>query len=81
MRSVVTRIPLHYFFVVNCYVVEADGTYVLIDTGLSRRRADLERGLEGAGCRPGSLRLIVLTHAHQPRDQRRRLLLHRRDGV
>jgi hydroxyacylglutathione hydrolase len=35
---------------------------VLIDTGGSNKRADLVRELEGAGCQPGSLKLIVLTH-------------------
>ena len=64
MPSAVTPITLHYFFDVNCYAVETDGGCVLIDTGLSQRRADLERRLEGMGCKPGGLRLIVLTHAH-----------------
>lgn len=64
MTSVVTTIPLHYLFGVNCYAVETDGNCVLIDTGLSTRRAELEKRLEGAGCKPGNLRLIVLTHAH-----------------
>ena len=46
---------------VNCYLVRSDTGSVLIDTGLSTRRADLERQLEAAGCRPGDLRLIVIT--------------------
>jgi len=64
MPSVVTPIALHYVFSVNCYVVETNSTHVLIDTGPSARRADLERRLAEAGCGPHSLRLIVLTHAH-----------------
>ncbi len=47
---------------VNCYLVQVADSYVLIDTGVSKRRTDLERGLENAGCRAGDLRLIVLTH-------------------
>jgi hydroxyacylglutathione hydrolase len=47
---------------VNCYLVETDAGYVLIDTGGSNGRANLERALKGAGCRPGTLKLIVLTH-------------------
>lgn len=47
---------------VNCYLVKADAGYVLIDTGISSKRADLEGRLEAAGCRPGDLRLILLTH-------------------
>lgn len=64
MSSAVTPITLHYPFRVNCYAVETDGGYVLIDTGRSPRRAELEKRFQAAGCRPGSLRLIVLTHAH-----------------
>ncbi|MBU0490615.1 MAG: MBL fold metallo-hydrolase [Chloroflexi bacterium] len=47
---------------VNCYLVETDAGFVLIDTGGSNQRAVLEKELVGAGCRPGALRLIVLTH-------------------
>jgi hydroxyacylglutathione hydrolase len=47
---------------VNCYLVETDSGFVLIDTGSSNRRAELEKELIGAGCKPGDLRLIVLTH-------------------
>ena len=47
---------------VNCYLIETDAGFVLIDTGGSNKRADLVRELEGAGCKPGNLSLIVLTH-------------------
>ena len=47
---------------VNCYLIETDAGYVLIDTGGSNRRAQLEKELESAGCQPGSLKLIILTH-------------------
>jgi hydroxyacylglutathione hydrolase len=47
---------------VNCYLVETDIGYVLIDTGSSNGRASLERKLEDAGCLPDNLKLIVLTH-------------------
>lgn len=47
---------------VNCYIVAADGGFLLIDTGASNRRRQVERELENAGCRPGDLKLIVLTH-------------------
>lgn len=47
---------------VNCYLIETDTGYVLIDTGGSNKRADLEKELESAGCKPGNLELIVLTH-------------------
>lgn len=47
---------------VNCYLLEGDGSSVLIDTGTPQSRARLEEKLERAGCHPGDLRLIVLTH-------------------
>lgn len=47
---------------VNCYLIGSQAGYLLIDTGGSNQRLDLERKLERAGCRPGSLELIVLTH-------------------
>ena len=47
---------------VNCYLIETDSGYVLIDTGGSNCRKELVKELESAGCKPGLLKLIVLTH-------------------
>jgi glyoxylase-like metal-dependent hydrolase (beta-lactamase superfamily II) len=47
---------------VNCYLVETGTGFVLIDTGASNKRDELERELASAGCKPGNLALIVLTH-------------------
>jgi len=47
---------------VNCYLIQTDTGYILIDTGGSNKRTDLEQELKRAGCEPGTLRLIVLTH-------------------
>ena len=47
---------------VNCYIVAAEGGFVVIDTGASNRRKEVERELENAGCKPGGLKLIILTH-------------------
>jgi len=47
---------------VNCYLIETDTGYILIDTGGSNKRTDLEKELESAGCKPGNLELIVVTH-------------------
>jgi hydroxyacylglutathione hydrolase len=47
---------------VNCYLVKNDMGFTLIDSGLSNKRAKLEKELETAGCQPGNLKLIVLTH-------------------
>jgi len=64
MSSHTTPITLHYLFDVNCYLVATGGGHVLIDTGLSPRRQALDAELRKAGCEPGSLRLIILSHAH-----------------
>ena len=65
MRPVVKTITLSLPFGlgrVNCYLLKTAGGYVLIDTGLDRQRAALEKQLARAGCEPGNLGLIVLTH-------------------
>ena len=46
----------------NCYLVKTDTGFILIDTGRASKRAKLERELESAGCNPGKLKLIILTH-------------------
>jgi glyoxylase-like metal-dependent hydrolase (beta-lactamase superfamily II) len=47
---------------VNCYLIETDAGHVLIDTGGSNSREELGWELASAGCKPGLLKLIVLTH-------------------
>ena len=47
---------------VSCYLTETDTGYILIDTGGSNKRTDLEKELESAGCKTDNLQLIVLTH-------------------
>jgi hydroxyacylglutathione hydrolase len=47
---------------VNCYLLTTDTGFVLIDTGFSKNREDIEKELESVGCIPGTLKLIVLTH-------------------
>jgi hydroxyacylglutathione hydrolase len=47
---------------VNCYLIKADSGYILIDTGYSTSRTALEKDLESAGCKPGNLKLVILTH-------------------
>ena len=46
----------------NCFLVQAEGGFVLIDTGVAYKRTALERELEKAGCKAGDLKLTVLTH-------------------
>jgi hydroxyacylglutathione hydrolase len=47
---------------VNCYLVKNGADFILIDTGPSNKRVELEKELENAGCKPGNLKLIVITH-------------------
>lgn len=49
--------------IVNCYLLKADTGFVFIDTGVSLQRGTLKKTLEQAGCTPGDLKLIVITHA------------------
>jgi len=60
----IKAITQKYLIAVNCYLVKTPSGYILIDTGLSKRRSDLERELETAGCKPGDLRFIISTHGH-----------------
>jgi len=54
--------PFVFNVSVNCYLVKTGDGYILIDTGRTNKRGAIEKELESAGCRPGSLKLIVLTH-------------------
>jgi hydroxyacylglutathione hydrolase len=47
---------------VNCYLVQSGAGFFLIDTGMAKKQDSLVRDLELAGCRPGNLKLIILTH-------------------
>jgi glyoxylase-like metal-dependent hydrolase (beta-lactamase superfamily II) len=61
IKTISLLLPYHLGSV-NCYLIETDTGYVLIDAGGSNKRTDLEKELESAGCKPGYLKLIVLTH-------------------
>jgi hydroxyacylglutathione hydrolase len=64
MSQEITTIGLKFMFVsVNCYLIKVGDSYILIDTGFSLHRRSIERELNNAGCRPGNLRLIIVTHA------------------
>lgn len=60
----ITTIHAHDLFDANSYLLAGEGGFVLIDTGVARRRQALEEAIRSAGCWPGDLRLIILTHAH-----------------
>ncbi len=48
--------------IVNCYLIKTAAGHVLIDTGCSNARKELLAQLEGSGCTPTSLKLVILTH-------------------
>ena len=47
---------------VNAYLIDTGNGFVLIDTGGANAQRELEAALVEAGCMPGDLRLIVITH-------------------
>jgi hydroxyacylglutathione hydrolase len=47
---------------VNCYLLRAGPGFILVDTGGSNGRKELLQALKKAGCQPGLLKLIVITH-------------------
>lgn len=47
---------------VNCYLVAVNTGFILVDTGFGKYRKGIEKELVKAGCKPGTLKLIVLTH-------------------
>jgi hydroxyacylglutathione hydrolase len=64
MTSDITIITTPFFLkvTVNCYLVNNGEKFALIDTGRSAKRREIEKEIESAGCRPGDLKLILLTH-------------------
>ena len=61
IRSI--TLPLPYTLgTVNCYLLQTNTGFVLIDTGASNNCTELESALSSAGCQPGNLALIALTH-------------------
>ncbi len=61
IKTIRLMLPYHAGSV-NCYLIETGSGYILIDTGGSNKRANLENELQGMGCKPGNLELIILTH-------------------
>ncbi|MDF2942948.1 MAG: hypothetical protein K0S01_1806 [Herbinix sp.] len=67
MKHKIIRIDLNG---VNCYLIKSDEGFVLLDTGgqltmdkeYTNRQEELTRQLEEAGCVPGNLKAIILTH-------------------
>ncbi|MBE9046867.1 MBL fold metallo-hydrolase [Pleurocapsales cyanobacterium LEGE 10410] len=87
IKTITTPFMFHVF--VNCYLIKAEGGYILIDTGRTAKRQTIERELVSAGCLPGKLKLIILTHgdfdhcgnaAYLRRTFRTKVAMHRDDS-
>ena len=60
IKTISTRFIFNIF--VNSYLIKERESFFLIDTGMPGKRHYIEKELERAGCQPGILKLIVLTH-------------------
>ncbi|QEE15768.1 MBL fold metallo-hydrolase [Promethearchaeum syntrophicum] len=47
---------------VNCYLLKNKIGYILIDSGMPKNRAEVEKRIIQAGCNYGDLKIILLTH-------------------
>lgn len=54
-------LPMHTGSV-NVYLVQISTGYILIDTGNSSSRKQLDQELRKVGCLPGLIQLVILTH-------------------
>jgi hydroxyacylglutathione hydrolase len=61
VRTICVMLPLRVNSV-NCFLLKTAAGWILIDTACSNRRAELVGQMENAGCEPGRLALIILTH-------------------
>ncbi len=68
MQPVITTFTIRQAGIsVNCYLIEMDDDFFLIDTGTAKNLKEMEQALQHAGCTPGDrtsskLKLIILTH-------------------
>jgi hydroxyacylglutathione hydrolase len=61
IRTLCLTLPLRVN-TVNCFLLRTEAGWILVDTACSRNRAELVTEMKRAGCPPGKLRLILLTH-------------------
>jgi len=47
---------------VNCYLIKFNEGYILIDTGYTKNRIQVQEKINDLGCKPGALKLILITH-------------------
>lgn len=61
-RIITITTPFMLNVSVNCYLVRNEDGDILVDTGIPNKRGAVEKALEEAGCQPGDLKAILLTH-------------------
>jgi glyoxylase-like metal-dependent hydrolase (beta-lactamase superfamily II) len=49
---------------VNIYLIKTESGYILVDTGMPNKGAELGEKFASSGVDPGSVHLIILTHGH-----------------
>jgi len=47
---------------VNGYLIKSNEGYILIDSGYTKNRTQVQAKIEDLGCKPGALKLILVTH-------------------
>jgi glyoxylase-like metal-dependent hydrolase (beta-lactamase superfamily II) len=57
-----TKIHNINFGGVNCYLIQSDSNFILIDNGYPAKWPFLEKELQKSGCNSANLKLVVLTH-------------------
>ena len=60
MTQEITRIKIS---MVNCYLIKDNDNFFMVDTGFGMQRRRVLREMSEAGCQPGKLKLIIITHA------------------
>ena len=48
---------------VHCYLIKTGSGFILVDSGFPDKRQRLLHDLENNGCKPGNLKLVIITHA------------------
>jgi len=47
---------------VNSYLIKCNEGYILIDSGYTKNRTQVQEKIEDLGCKPGAFKLILITH-------------------
>ena len=48
--------------VANCYIIKAGDALFMVDAGVNFLRSSLKKTLKNAGCKPGDLKMVIITH-------------------